>query len=389
MSGSRPTLFTPAFISLSLAELAYFTCAGLIVLVTPLFAVADDGLGVSKAAAGFAVGAFSVTAIVLRPVAGRLSDRIGRKPLLVGGALVFAGVTAAHAVTNDFAVLIVLRLLLGAAEAFFFVAGFAALADLAPENRTGEALSFNSLSLYLGVAIGPSIGEWLIGVGGFDMAWVGGASLAFVAALLALRMPETRVRDVDAPATPLFHPAAIGPGLALFSGVTGMAVFLPFVVIDARELHLAGAGNVLFVFGAVVIVCRVAFARLPDRMPPFRLARIALVLIAAGLLLAALVRSDAGLLVGGAVLAIGVALITPACFAALFQRVPPAERGSASGTASLFLDLAFGGGPMVMGLVANEAGIAAAYAAAAALALVGAMVSLGGAVLRSRPQPAS
>ena len=388
MSGPRPTLFTPAFLALSFAELAYFTCAGLIVLVTPLFA--HDALGADKAGAGLAVGAFSVTAVVLRPVAGRLSDRIGRRPLLVGGALGFALVTAAHTVTNDLGVLIGLRLLLGAAEAFFFVAGFAALADLAPPNRTGEALSFNSLSLYLGLAVGPSLGQWLLGVSGFELAFVGGASLALLAAVLALRIPETaRAREVDAPPTPLFHRAAIGPGLALFSGISGMAVFMAFVAIDAKELRLAGAGNVLFVFGAVVVICRVAFARLPDRMPPFRLARLALVLIASGLLGATLIRSEPGLLVGAAVLATGVAFLTPACFAALFERVPPAERGSASGTASLFLDLAFGGGPMVLGLVANEAGIPAAYAAAAGLAMLGAVVSLGGSLLRSRPQPAT
>ncbi len=74
--------------------------------------------------------------------------------------------------------LIGLRLLLGVAEAFFFVAGFAAVADLAPPGRAGEALSFNSLSLYLGVAFGPLIGQLLLETGGFAMAWLGGAALA-------------------------------------------------------------------------------------------------------------------------------------------------------------------------------------------------------------------
>ena len=54
-------------------------------------------------------------------------------------------------------VLIALRLVLGVAEAFFFVAAFeAAPADLAPPGRAGEVLSFNSLALYLGIALGPS-----------------------------------------------------------------------------------------------------------------------------------------------------------------------------------------------------------------------------------------
>ena len=111
------------------------------------------------------------SAFILRPVAGRTADRRGRRPLLIGGALHFAAVTAAHVFTTELTILIALRLLLGAAEAFFFVAGFAARADLAPPGRAGEALSFNSLSLYLGIAIGPLLGELLLDNGGFRLAW--------------------------------------------------------------------------------------------------------------------------------------------------------------------------------------------------------------------------
>src|SRR5664279_5260550 len=52
-----------------------------------------------------------------------------------------------------------LRVLLGVAEAAFFVAGVAALADLAPAERLGEALSYNSLGLYLGITAGPALGD--------------------------------------------------------------------------------------------------------------------------------------------------------------------------------------------------------------------------------------
>ena len=61
-----------------------------------------------------------------------------------------------------------LRLVLGVAEAAFFVASFAALADLAPPDRIGEALSYNSLGLYLGLALGPPLGEVVVRTAGFD-----------------------------------------------------------------------------------------------------------------------------------------------------------------------------------------------------------------------------
>ena len=103
-------------------------------------------------------------------------------------------------VTN-LAELVVLRLLLGVAEALYFVAGFAALADLAPPARTGEALSYNSLALYLGIATGPILGQALLGWGGFPLVWAGAGVLLAVAALLAARVPET-LQPASGPSPP-------------------------------------------------------------------------------------------------------------------------------------------------------------------------------------------
>lgn len=384
----RGRLFTRAFVTLTIAELAYFTAAGLMLPVTPLFAAGP--LGASELLVGLTVGAFSVTALILRPFAGRISDRHGRRPLLVVGALLFALVTAGHVLAGDLAVLIVLRLLLGAAEALFFVAGFAAVADLAPAGRTGEALSFNSLALYLGIAIGPALGESLLASGGFEVAWLGGAALALTAAALAATMPETASPErALAPPGPIICRMAVGPSVALFTGIAGMSGFLWFVALHAQNLGMSGTGGVLFAFGGTVIATRVVFARLPDRLPPFRLGAAALVLIAVGLAIAALVHSEFGLLAAALAMAVGVAFTTPAFFAAIFSRVPASERGSASGTASMFLDLAFAGGPLVVGAVAGVAGIPAGFGAAALVALSGAAGSAFFFLPRYRPVEAT
>jgi predicted MFS family arabinose efflux permease len=377
VGGERPDarLFTRAFVALSLAELAYFTAAGLTIPVTPLFA--RGPLEASEFEVGLAVGVFSLTALILRPYAGRLSDRRGRRPLLVGGALAVAGILLAHAAVAQLPGLVGLRLLFGAAEAFFFVAGFAAVADLAPPGRTGEALSFNSLSLYLGVALGPIIGQVLLDAGGFTLAWVGGAAVALVAAALATQVPETA--DLDAAtgeSTGFLERRALVPSFLLFVGLLGMAGFLAFVAIHATEnVGMASASGVLFLFGIVVVGTRIVFAKLPDRVPPFRLGAVALGLSALGLVVAAAFESVPGLVLGTAILALGVAFTTPAFFAATFARVAPAQRGSASGTASLFIDLAFGGGPLVLGIVAESAGIPAAFAVAAMLSVAGALAT--------------
>ena len=73
-----------------------------------------------------------------------------------------------------------------------------------------------------------------------------------------------------------------------------MAGFLAFVAIYAPHVGMADAGPVLLLFGLIVVGTRIVFARLPDRVPPFRLSAVALALAATGLVVAGLVPTSAG-----------------------------------------------------------------------------------------------
>src|SRR3954470_6191515 len=337
-------LFTAAFISLSLSDLAYFMAGGVLIGVTPFFVAGP--LAAGPAGVGLAVGAFSVSTLVLRPLAGRWTDRHGRRPLLIGGALLFALLVLGHLLVTHVVGLVVLRLLLGVAEALYFVAGFAALADLAPAGRAGEALSYNSLALYLGLAAGPMIGQALLGLGGFPLAWIGASLLLAVAGVLAGRVPETLQASLaPGPPPPLIQRAALVPGLGLFTGVAAVSGFLAFASLHAAHLGLDLWSTVLGLFGVVVVGCRILFARLPDRMPPRRLAAAALAGSAVGLAIVGAVPAAWSLFVGAIVLGVGTAFLTPAVFAAIFRRVHPSQRGSAAGTASIFIDMGLSGGP--------------------------------------------
>jgi len=381
MARRPPTkrLFTPQFIALGVADLAYFTAVGVAIFALPLYVTGP--VGGDEVGAGLAFGVFAVSALVLRPFAGRIADVYGRLPLLLGGALLAAVSLALIAVVDDLVAIVALRLLAGVAEAAFFVAGFAALADLAPPARMGEALSYNSLGLYLGLALGPPLGELLVRGFGYGFAWLGAASLAVLAAGLTLMIGETREKTApDAPPdmSPrrFIHRPAIPISIGFIASLAAMGGFLAFASLYAVRVGLGQASVALFVYGGVVVVCRIAFARVPDRLPSLPLAAAALAVIGCGLGLIAVWQSPVGLLLGVAVMAVGVSFSTPAFFSAIFATATPSQRGAASGTASAALDLGLGIGPIGLGLLAGPFGIPWAFGVAAMIAFAGGIWTL-------------
>jgi predicted MFS family arabinose efflux permease len=238
-------------------------------------------------------------------------------------------------------------------------------------------MSYNSLGLYLGITLGPPLGELLIRTAGFTGAWYGACVLALGAAAVAGSIGETRpsgrVSDSGTTRPAWIHRPAIGPSLGFLASVVAMGGFLAFAALRAESIAMANVSLPLLVYGSVVVVGRIAFARVVDRLPALALAAGALVTIAAGLLLMAAIRTPVALIAGSALMGAGVTFSTPAFFSAIFATATPSQRGVASGTASMALDLGLGVGPMVLGLTAAAVGTSWAFGVAAGIAVVGAL----------------
>ena len=367
----KTPLLTRTFLTVAVAELAYFTADGVLLPALPRYV--QGPLGAGNVAVGLVVGAFSLSAFFLRPWTGRLSDRHGRRIVMIGGASLFALSVVGYLVATSIPVLVAMRLLTGVGDALFFVAALSANVDLAPEDRRGEAMSFASLSLYVGIGAGPFIGEALIAWGGFEAAWIGSIALAGTAVLLSLRLPAMRTEsgEIAPERHRLVHRAGVLPGVVLFATIWGMGGFLAFVPLYALDLGMGGASLVLGLFAGLVVLIRSVGATIPDRIGPGRAVRISLVLTSVGLAVIGLWRSPAGLVVGTIVFGIGVALFTPALFTLAMTGISASERGAVMGTTSAFLDLAFGLGPATLGFVAASVGRDGIFLAGGAVAALG------------------
>jgi MFS family permease len=254
------------------------------------------------------------------------------------------------------------------------------VSDIAPEARRGEALNYGSLSIYLGVAIGPFIGEATLAATDYTAVWLVALALAVVTIVITvLWVPETApiasrngTSTDTRPRSRLIHPAGILPGVLILAGTWGMAAFLAFVPLYTSELGMASSGPALALYAVTVIVLRTAFATLPDRVGSVPVAMGALLGSAVGMVILAIAQDPLTVYAGTVVFAAGIAFLAPALISVAVSRVDETERGTVVGTTSAFLDLSFGLAPALLGAAADSIGFGGAFAVSALVALAGA-----------------
>jgi MFS family permease len=316
------------------------------------------------------VGALAVGAILLRPIAGQVGDRFGRKVLMIAGAFI-VGITALSAgAIEQLEWMIGTRVLMGLGEACFFVGATTMATDLAPEARRGEAVSYWSVALWGGLAFGPVLGELLLDGSNYDLVWYVAGGLALTAAVVAFGTRETHTTGGHETRGRLIAPEAIRPGIILAAtlmGITGFSIFLPLY---APDVGVDDVGPLFLVYGIVVVFVRIFGAKLPDRLGPIRSGTIAIGASAAGLGLLALWQSTFGLVVATIVVAVGSSFLYPSMLLLVLRGVPEHQRGSVVGTFSAFFDFASGASGIMLGGIAAASSYAGAFGASAVLAAV-------------------
>jgi MFS family permease len=392
-------LLTPTFLIVTGSALSYFVAIGIVAPVLPVY-VKDD-LGGTGAAVGVVVGAFAVAAAILRPVSGRIGDRQGRRILLVGGSLIFALSVLAYGLVDAVPWLVAMRILSGVGEAAVFVGAATMAQDLAPAHRRGEAASYFSVAIYGGLGIGPPLGEAVLRAWGTGEVWLVAAGFGLLAATLGLAVPRSvggavvtdpagstgsvdggpEVSRASAWKRRVFHPAAVGPGVILMLATAGLAAFIAFMPLYARDLGLGGSGGVFLLYSALVLGVRIGGARLGTTTA----ASAALLLQAGGFVLMGLWATVIGLYVSTGLYALGVSLMYPSLLPLVIDAAPDAERSQAVGTFTLFFDVAQGGGGLLFGLVVSVGGNRSAFVLAGVLCMIGFAVLHRGPVGRRRP----
>lgn len=166
-------------------------------IVVPLLPVYARSLGAGGFAIGLIFGAFSLSRVFFLPYFGRLSDRRGRKPLIVPGLLAYTLISFAFMVSSDIAALIAVRFFQGIASAMLLPVIQAYIGDITPEGREGFTMGLFQMSLFFGLSLGPVLGGIINDRFGLNAAFMGMGTLSLFGFLLSMvLLPPARSERV-------------------------------------------------------------------------------------------------------------------------------------------------------------------------------------------------
>jgi MFS family permease len=363
--------------------------------VLPTFA-AD--LGALPEFIGVIVAASTITGVFFKLPSGALSDVLGRKRMMVLGALFFAAPPFLYPFVHDPWSLLALRFVHGFATAIFSPVASAYVASLAETGR-GARLGWFSSANDIGATGGPLIGGFVLYfTASFPVTYLTVGALGALTLLVVLLLP-----DVDRPVhqkktlgarvaefrhglaevfrtPPIFVAAGIEAVMYL-----GYGAFLGFLPIYAKNVGLNDA-EVATVLGAQLILAMVAkpiAGRLSDRVGRIPVIVIGLLLCATALPLIFRSESLIGFILTAPVLGLGVGAVTPVTNALIADLASARNLGAAMGVFGTIWDIGEAAGPMIAGFLIGRLGYASTFDV---LAAITALITLGLMVLVRDPK---
>ncbi len=378
MTPRQPPTASPDAI-LVLVALVIFMDMAIYGLLIPVFPEYAPRLGVDESVIGVIFGIYAAMLLVFSIPMGLLSDRVGRRPLIVAGMILLALATALFGFSTTVEHLIIARTVQGISAAATWSAGLALLAETCDPSRLGEKMGITLSAVGFGTVIGPVLGGLLFEYLGYTATFLVPAALVAAVGLAVLAVPMRTCRQKRAnmlPGGSLLPLAACAVVVVAVAGTYGVVdPYLPVHLHAAFSASPATIGLVFGVLAVAAILAQPTAGRIYDRRGGSRY------LIGGGLLVSAIaivaaIQAPTLLLATAAVFVLGVALscaIAPVMpiLAGIYRG--GGSQGAAYGMYNTFYSLGLAVGPFAGAALAGRWPLPAIFLLqAGVLAVVGA-----------------
>ncbi|MFM1655203.1 MFS transporter [Brevibacillus sp. B_LB10_24] len=345
-------LWTKSFLGLTFT--LFFLCLGFYILL-PTLPLYIKQLGVSESQLGFIIGAFTLSAVVARPITGGLLDRYGRRFFIITGLILFAITMFLYNWAGGILWLFLLRILHGVGWAISTTSIGTSITDVIPAHRRGEGMGWYGISITVSMAIGPIIGVWIVQSGSFQSLIVLAACLSVAAILIALATKVPVIRSDNRRKMEFFDKSVLPISAAIFFlafTYGGITTFLPLFA----ESIQVNAGTFFLVYAIALTLTRPVAGKLADRYSEGSIIIPSIIITIIALFILSISNGLTGIIASAILYGIGFGSAQPTLQAATLNLVSPAKKGVAIASFFTAIDLGIGLGSIILGLVSQYLG---------------------------------
>ncbi len=305
---------------------------------------------------GFIIALFTLTAGISRPFSGKLTDKVGRVPIMAVGSIVCFVCGILYPVLTTVSGFLFLRLVHGFSTGFKPTATAAYIADIIPRERWGEALGLHGICFSIGMAIGPALGSTITLYTSINVMFFTSSFFALLSILILFNMKETlqnkqkfsfgllKISKQD-----VFAKEALPAALITFLSYVAYGSILTLIPDWTEHLGFQNKGVFFIVFTISSMMVRFFAGKISDQKGRVLVIKLGLVLLIIALVLLASIDAKIGLILGGLMYGISTGILSPALNAWTIDFSKPDERGKAMATMYIALEAGIGFGALCAG----------------------------------------
>lgn len=346
----KETIWSAPYVALMATNFFQSMAAFMTNTTLPLYL---DALGAATSMIGIVVGAFAITALLIRPFAGPAFDSFSRKRLLLAAQAVIAASLVGYGVVSSIPGLFCVRLLHGLGIGCFGPLAMSLVSEFLPVSRLASGISIYALAQSFAQVIGPAVGLWLAEAIGFSNAYFVSAASVLVAmvGVFLVKEPPRERPPYRFSLNRMFAREAVPKAAVLCLLCIAFAGMTSYLVLYGNMLGIENMGMYFVVYALCLVGTRPLFGKMADRFGAPRVLLVGVLFFAASYVMLWQVRDFGGIIAVAVVASAGFGACAPLIQSMALGSVPVERRGAAANTSFTGMDVGMLIGPAAAGFV--------------------------------------
>lgn len=338
-------IYTLQFVLLCLSNALFSASFNMMIPELPAYLTSLGGADYK----GYIIGLFTLMAGLSRPFSGKLTDTIGRIPVMVFGSVVCVVCSMLYPLVSSVAAFLLLRFFHGFSTGFKPTGTSAYVADMVPHNRRAEAMGMVGLFSTIGLSLGPAIGGFVASLWGIMVMFRVSAVFALLSVVILVGMKETLEKKVRfSPVllrisrNEIVEPAVLPAAVVTFLTYVCYGALLTVIPDLCEHLGMKNKGLFFTFFTGSSIAIRILAGKTSDKYGRVPLLKISTAMMAVSMVMIALSTTPVALMVAAVVYGISLGINSPVVTAWTIDLGQPEHRGRALATMYIALEAGIG-----------------------------------------------